>query len=243
MPRFLLISSNGLDWPMSVAAKSMFESVANEKQPDIKSTTKEETWRRTDYVDWLDYQRQHNVLHVKTPSTLAESIGVHPCITSVILDAKDELDAYYQMVMADHCFDLASIVSAWNDKPNPSNHRFSDPSTLVIRSILEQLDPDVRVEISAYGNAEPGSLPAECRTWITPVLAKQMWLIYNDPRDLDVTLTGNDSASLSMHHAVPMRDRPNARLVPLDSIPSIVLKPVAPCLSPLPPEKKQKNNS
>jgi hypothetical protein len=103
--------------------------------------------------------------------------------TVLRLHAKSEEDAYYQMVMTDTCYSLYSQVFTWSKGwHKPLLGPIFDPLSTALK--VELTSAIQHIERCEYGWATAREIQAKLpRSWITPPIAKQMWIIANDARD------------------------------------------------------------
>jgi len=146
-------------------------------------------------------------------------------LTAYQVEAKDELDLYYQMVIFDKHFNLGTFL-AFSKMWQPS--KYNAPSTLIyykselvlVSAVLNQIDPEIKKEL-LEGKCGVEFFPtAAARPWITPELAKQMWLIYNDPRGLLIK-AGSWNSAAGFNCATPDKDATYARIIPMDTLPCL----------------------
>jgi hypothetical protein len=115
------------------------------------------------------------------------------------IQAASEDDAYLQMVRNDICFSLVSIIGFWAHLiyPDPDNRTF-------LTRIINEAPVAVRDQLVKSLNS-PASMP---RDWITPSIARRLWIIHND------------SSDKGLQDYTPPDKRYSARLVAVDAIPA-----------------------
>jgi hypothetical protein len=143
--------------------------------------------------------------------------------------AKDELDAYYRLVMNDCEFNLKCFIDGWKDyrtnltPPRAAasaayannNVPYISPEGVLLEHVFGQLSSQTQQNL--LENKEEG------RDWITLALAKQMWLIYNDPFPR-MAVKGDYGSSLSFNNAIPHHHLRHACLILMEI--TILLPPI-----------------
>jgi hypothetical protein len=145
------------------------------------------------------------------PGALMDAIGEPGCLSAHEIEATSELDAYHRMVLKDHHFSLEQFLTLWRLwQPNKNG---CAPEHAIMRSVFADLDPATQKQLLLEGSEY--LFP---RTWITPALAKRMWLAYNDPRPL-LLEDAQWGSALGFNCAIPAEHLTYARILPIQSIP------------------------
>lgn len=168
------------------------------------------------------------VYSVKNPAAIYSTLydGPKSSISTFEFMANNDLDAYYRLVINNREFDLQTFINGWRryrETIGPQKMAFSagysksripyiPADGILLEHVFGQLSPKKQTELLEEKETCP-------RDWITPELAKQMWLIYND--SLPQMAIGNVyESSLSFNNAVPLKHLRHAVLVRADQIKS-----------------------
>ncbi len=142
------------------------------------------------------------------------------------IEAKDEADAFHQMVLKDHAFNLENLLYLWQLW---TKHGGLAPERSLLWTVFVQLESTLQTQLNTLAPCVLGARDADAqpvlaeihplledRKWITPSVAKQLWLIYNDPRDLLIGASYGSAAGILC--ANPFESREYAQLTPLSDV-------------------------
>lgn len=214
MPRFLVVERLALSRDMEKAGVDMFVD-AKASVVDVKANEMLVTWQSVKGPE-KRVLTDVSALHTSLYKNFSPSVAYH-------IDAKDELELYHQFVLRDKHFSLSSFLFMWQLSqpkilnPNVPDRKICDKSFFPVQrthmfAIFQGLDAATQKLLLANDPAS-GS-----RAWITPQMAKQMWLVYNDPRDLRF-VSGHSATAIGYNSADPDNERRFAQIIPVADIP------------------------
>lgn len=243
MPRFLIVESlpvaNDSDLdpkasalfkpmpPSPVAANDSKVTAADGKACDVKAAAVEADAKEL-VVNWNTNGcggKEQRVL--SDPATLYELLYLGAPVKKMTglsayqIEAKDELDAYYQLVIKNRHFDLEQFITACQKQPTRFQGHTPNPP-----SITHYCMPQRALTWSFVKHQEKSAQKIIMEThplvishsWITPQIAKEMFLIYNDPRRLTIS-DENYGSAIGFNNAEPLKDLHRVRLIALDAVP------------------------
>jgi hypothetical protein len=220
--RFLITKKLTFEKQMPSGAAALFAEVQDQKTPPEKTLT----------VSWNAGSdcAEHVPRYVTDPTALFRAVYDEKVpfksMETYQIEAKDEADAYHEMVLKDHAFNLENLLYLWQLW---TKHGGLAPERSLLWTVFVQLDSTLQTQLNTLDPCLLGAKDADAqpvlaeihpllenRKWITPSVAKQLWLIYNDPRDLLIGATYGSAAGI--HCADPFESREYAQLTPLSDV-------------------------